>query len=95
MKKAGILLSTILDLAKAMIVTGADTWQVEEAICDLFDTYCSRRTTFLSRPTASMLQSRPGTGGSTQRFAESTVRPATLANSRSFFRLYVRSAISL
>ena len=39
-KKAGILLSTILDLAKGMIVNGADTWQVEEAINELFDTYC-------------------------------------------------------
>lgn len=38
--KAESLLSTILDIGKGMIANGADTWEVEEAVRDLLDTYC-------------------------------------------------------
>ena len=38
--KAGKLLSTILDIGKGMIANGANTWQVEEALLGILDTYC-------------------------------------------------------
>ena len=45
--KTGTLLSTILDLAEGMIVSGADTWQVEEAVRALMDTYCFKTSNVL------------------------------------------------
>ena len=38
--KAGKLIGTILDIGKGMIANGANTWQVEEALLSLLDTYC-------------------------------------------------------